>query len=389
MGAHKHRSVTASSINILWRSSFDVETKIFVGQGVVNRIPGLLSQSNAGKKVLLLRQSQAFEILRRGLAQELSDNGYELFDLVLPDGEACKSSESLLVVWQKLQEFGFARNDTIVALGGGAISDLSGFAAATYLRGINLYIIPTTLLAQVDAAIGGKTGINLGVGKNLAGAFYFPKAILVDTGSLATLPPRQISSGLAEVIKYALLEKTIANETEYKSGPKPLWDLLEKDLKSEEFYADPLCYGIITSAIKMKLGVVAKDPVEIGLRRCLNLGHTVGHAVEKASAYSLTHGEAVSIGLMFAVDLSAKLGLINAGLTETLRNLLERVHLPTVVPKSITLDQLIKALFHDKKRQRDEYQLVLPVEEIGRVNYSYRMNSDDLARYVKDFLVDH
>jgi 3-dehydroquinate synthase len=386
MGAHKHRSLTDPSINILWRTSFNVETKIFVGQGVVNRIPGLLSQSDAGKKVLLLRQSPAFEILRCGLAQELSDQGYELFDLVLPDGEACKSSESLLAVWQKLQELGFARNDTIVALGGGAISDLSGFAAATYLRGIHLYIIPTTLLAQVDAAIGGKTGINLGVGKNLAGAFYFPKAILVDTGSLATLPPRQISSGLAEVIKYALLEKTIANETEYQSGPKPLWDLLEKDLKSEEFYADPLCYGIITSAIKMKLGVVAKDPTETGLRRCLNLGHTVGHAVEKASAYSLTHGEAVAIGLVFATNLSVKLGLINAGLTESLQKLLGRVHLPTFVPKSITLDQINNALFHDKKRQGDEYQLILPLEEIGRVNYSYRIKREDLASHVEAFL---
>jgi 3-dehydroquinate synthase len=383
MSPHKHHPLTNPAINILWRTSFDVETKVFIGQGVLSRVPTLVG---SGAKTLLLRQPREHKDAMDVLSREFSELGNEFFEMVLPDGEACKSSNSLLSVWQKLQELGFGRDDAIVALGGGALSDLAGFAAGTYLRGINLITIPTTLLAQVDAAVGGKTAINLTFGKNLAGIFYFPKAILVDTGMLSTLPARQLSSGLAEVIKYALLEDTIAAETEYRMGPVPLWDLLENELSDERIYLNAICDGVITSSIRMKLSVVAKDPLEGGLRRCLNLGHTLGHALEQASKYSLTHGEAVAIGLTFATELSGKLKLLAPQEVKRVEALLLRVGLPTKAPQALAFEDVKKALFHDKKRQKDEIRLVLPIDKLGKINYTYRMKTDELVGFISEFM---
>jgi|SRR5277367_20743 len=383
MSPHKHHPLTNPAINILWRSSFNVETKVFIGEGVLSRISTLVGP---GSKTLLLHQPRQKNEAAETLSRELSELGNEYFEMVLPDGEACKSSNTLLSVWQKLQELGFGRDDAIVALGGGALSDLAGFAAGTYLRGINLIIIPTTLLSQVDAAIGGKTAINLTFGKNLAGIFYFPKAILVETGMLATLPSRQLSSGLAEVIKYALLEDTIAAETEYRLGPVTLLDLLEKELTDQNIHLNSICEGVITSSIKMKLSVVAKDPLEAGLRRCLNLGHTLGHAVEQASKFELTHGEAVAIGLVFATGLAGRLGLLPSTEVKRVEKLLTRVGLPIRAPASLSFEEIKKSLFHDKKRQKDEIRLVLPVDKLGKVNYAYRIKTDELAEHISAFL---
>jgi 3-dehydroquinate synthase len=383
MSPHKHHPLTNPAINILWRSSFDVETKVFVGQGVLSRIATVVGP---GTKCLLLRQPREKNEAMETISRELSKQGNEFFEMVLPDGEACKSSNTLLSVWQKLQELGFGRDDAIVALGGGALSDLSGFVAGTYLRGINLIIIPTTLLAQVDAAIGGKTAINLTFGKNLAGLFYFPKAILVETGMLATLPARQLSSGLAEVIKYAMLEQTIAAETEYRAGPVSLLELLENELTDQNIHLNPICDGVITSSIKMKLAVVAKDPLEAGLRRSLNLGHTLGHALEQASNFALTHGEAVAIGLVFVTGLSSRLGHLDPGAVKQVEKLLTRVGLPIRVPASLKFADIKKSLLHDKKRQKDEIRLVLPTDRLGKVDYSYRMDNKELSEQIAAFL---
>jgi 3-dehydroquinate synthase len=381
MSPHKHHPLTNSDINIMWRSSFDVHTKLFIGRGVTSRISSLIVP---GTKTLLLRQAR--EQKSDLLTTELSKLNGPFFEMVLPDSEACKSSSTLLTVWQKLQELGFGRADTIVAFGGGALSDLAGFAAGTYLRGINLINIPTTLLAQVDAAIGGKTAINLTFGKNLAGIVYFPKAILIDAEMLATLPERQLSSGLAEVIKYALLEDTIAAETEYLPGPLSFLTLLENELIDEKIYSNPICDGVITSSIKMKLSVVAKDPLEGNLRRCLNLGHTLGHALEQASQHTLTHGEAVAIGMVFATELSSKLGLIAGEEVKRVVALLERVGLPTRAPGSLSIEDVQLSLFHDKKRQKNEFQLILPTQKLGKVDYSYKMGADELVDQIGAFL---
>jgi 3-dehydroquinate synthase len=386
MVRHKHSASSDNAINLQWKTSSQLETKVFIGQNAIGRLTGLLSIANAGDKVLLLRQASRFENVNESWRQSLASERFQLFDLVMPDGEACKSSESLLLVWQRLQELGFSRKDTIVALGGGALSDLAGFAAATYLRGINLVIVPTTLLAQVDAAIGGKTAINLSFGKNLAGTFYFPKAILIDPNFLSTLPERQLRSGLAEIVKCALLEETIAAETEYKPGPRSLWRLLDEELTHKRFELQPLCAGVIASAIKMKLAVVAHDPFESGLRRSLNLGHTLGHALEKSSGFALTHGEAVAIGLAFVVDLATELKLLPSDSAKLVNDLLDRVGLPTKVPDQVDFAQMEQALFHDKKRIDDTTQLILPEEKLGKVNYSYPIKNTVLLQQIRAYI---
>jgi len=306
----------------------------------------------------------------------------------VPDGEAGKSIACLNDIWERLQALGFTRRDTILAVGGGALTDIGGFAAATYLRGINFIAVPTTVLAQVDAAIGGKTGINLKSGKNLAGAFYFASAIVVDTSLLATLSRRDFVSGLAEVIKYGMIEKTIANESEYTPGPKPLFPFLEECLDERFTYDHVALPGIITSCIKMKLSVVAKDPQENDLRRCLNLGHTLGHALEVASDFELSHGEAVAIGLVFATSVSIKRNKIDKEFLPRLTAVLERSGLPARAPASVSVEKIIAAMLHDKKRQAQAIKMVLPEAALGVVNYHADINVAEVEQLVADFLSD-
>jgi len=386
MVAHKHKAAPSTPLNINWHTSFGVESKVTVGAGIVKRAGHYLSQLNVGRSVLILKQPHLDRATLDAIVSDLEDRGHDPSVMELADGEACKTNDSLVGVWQRLQKLGFTRQDTLMAIGGGAITDLAGFAASTYLRGVNLVLVPTTLLSQVDAAIGGKTAINLDAGKNLAGTFYFPRTIIVDPETLLTLPRRQFASGLAEVIKYGVLERTIAAESEYKPGPIPLFDFLEKNLTEDFSPDDPTMSGIIMSSIKMKLGVVATDPHENGLRRCLNLGHTVGHGVEKASSYQLTHGEAVSIGLAFIVWLAVKFKMLSEKDAARTKALLEKVGLPTSVPCDLKLDAINEALFHDKKRSGKSFKMVIPNGELGTVDYSKIVHADELTQYLEEFI---
>jgi 3-dehydroquinate synthase len=388
MVAHKHKTAPSTPLNINWRTSFGVESKVTVGAGICKRAGYYLSQLNVGRNVLILKQPHLDRETLDAIVSDLEERGHDPNVMELPDGEACKSNATLLSVWQRLQKLGFTRQDTMLAIGGGAITDLAGFAASTYLRGINLVLVPTTLLAQVDAAIGGKTAINLDAGKNLAGTFYFPRTIVVDPETLQTLPRRQFVSGLAEVVKYGMLEKTIAAETEYKPGPIPLIDFLENSLSKDFSPSDPIMSGIIMSSIKMKLAVVAKDPHEDGLRRCLNLGHTVGHGVEKGSSYQLTHGEAVSIGLAFASQLAVKFKMLSEKDATRTITLLKNVELPTSIPSDLKLEAITEALFHDKKRSGKSFKMVIPNGDLGTVDYTKIVHADELTTYVEEFIAE-
>ncbi len=263
MTKHKHHT---EPLNLNWHSSIGIETRIIIGPGTISKLPDLLSQLHTGNKVLLLKQPNLFAEEIKKIKIDLHAQGMSMHILEIPSGEACKSVDCLLKIWSVLHEMNLSRKDTLVAIGGGSVSDVAGFAAATYLRGINLVTIPTTLLAQVDAAIGGKTAVNFNNIKNMAGTFYFAKAIIVDVNLLATLPVDQFISGWAEVIKYGLLEKTIAAESEYLPGPKSLLTVIEEVIKDLS-WDNILLPGIIAACIKMKLAVVAKDPLEAGLRR--------------------------------------------------------------------------------------------------------------------------
>lgn len=365
-------------INVLMRTEVPIKSRVAIGEGAIGNIGSILKQSNAGERVLLLTQPTILGTWGATVAEQLKEAGFATSIFELPDGEECKSHESLLRIWEQMQALQLDRGDTLVAVGGGALSDVAGFAAGTYLRGIRSVIVPTTLLAQVDAALGGKTGINLPSGKNLAGSFHFPDTVIVDIDTLKTLPPREVLSGLGEIIKYAYIETTIAEQTDYRSGPRTLYKLLSEMLLEQPFSIEsPALLGVITTCVKLKMAVVGKDPYEGELRRSLNLGHTLAHAIEKATNYDVTHGEAVAIGLVFACRLATDRGVFNHEDTEALIAMLEKSSLPTEIPANAPRDVMLKGIAFDKKRQGDHIKFVLPLRPIGTVELNALIKLSD------------
>ncbi len=261
-------------------------------------------------------------------------SGREQFVFTVPEGEAAKTFDSLEALLESLAQRRLSRDDVIVGVGGGAITDLAGFAAATYLRGVALVQIPTSLVGQVDAAIGGKTGVNLRAGKNLAGAFYQPLGVLCDTSVLTTLPERERKSGLGEVAKCWLLEGRGVDEL-----------------------ATTSLVSLIELSVRLKAGVVSNDEREGGTRALLNYGHTLAHALEKLSLRdspdALRHGEAVAIGLAFAARLARALGRVGDDEVTTHDAVLEQLGLVTVLPAHFDTDELLDAMGHDKKAHHD------------------------------------
>ncbi len=375
----KHRGPV---ITMLWNTALEVKTRVAVGPGARNKLSPTLAQINAGKRVLVLCQPSTAVHWLRDLLDNLPSEDYKVTTLEVPDGEACKTTDWLLRVWEHLQERGFDRQDTVVSVGGGSVSDLAGFAASTYLRGLNLIIVPTSLLAQVDAAIGGKTAINLPAGKNLAGSFYFPKAVLADQEMLSTVPRKQLVGSIGEILKYALIEDTVAKHTDYESGPTPLLDVLEKSVKNGFDVEDPALGGLITSCIKMKLYVVSRDPREENLRRILNLGHTLGHALEKVTEFKLSHGEAIGIGIMQAAKLSIQKKLLPKTDLARVKDILTTAGLQSEIPKGMSKDDLVSRMEQDKKRDGDEIKLVLPKTRLGTVDYEVRLPLEELSSLV-------
>lgn len=372
-------------INVLMRTEVPIKSRVAIGAGSIGNIGSILRQSGAGERVVLLTQPTLVETWAATVGELLTESGYETKIVALPDGEECKSHESLLRIWTQMQESKLDRSDTLVAVGGGALSDVAGFAASTYLRGIRSVIVPTTLLAQVDAAIGGKTGINLPAGKNLAGTFHFPDCVIIDTETLKTLPRPELLSGLGEIIKYAYIESTIAEQTDYKPGPRTLYRVLSELLSGEGFSADSSALlGIVIACVKMKMAVVGKDPYEGELRRCLNLGHTLAHAVEKATAFQMSHGEAVAIGLVFACRLATDRGVFNQEDTDKLIEMLTKNGLRSEVPAGTSVDLIVKGIAFDKKRQGDYIKFVLPLRPVGSVELNAQINISDFEGLLKN-----
>ena len=287
------------------------------------------------KKILII--APPFIVENAALQSLCSTEGYALF--AVPDGEAQKSYSTIERVWDLLGNLEFGRTDAIVAIGGGATSDLAGFAAATWLRGIAWYAIPTTLAGMVDAALGGKTGINTERGKNLVGSFYSPRAVCADTTWLTTLSDRDFSAGLAEVIKCGYIRDI------------SILDLLDRAAGVSA--ARGVALELVAKSVAVKAQVVSADFKEGKLREILNFGHTLGHAIEKSAQYSLRHGEAVSIGLHFAATLSeSELGF-KASETQRLQEILQKFNLPTTVAPGVYQFSELLALMSGDKKSRD------------------------------------
>ncbi len=281
------------------------------------------------------------------LSQTLQQAGVKVIPIVLPDGEAYKNAETLNKIYDVLLQNRCERSTTLIALGGGVIGDLTGYAAATYLRGVPFIQIPTTLLSQVDSSVGGKTGINHPLGKNMIGAFYQPQVVLADIDTLKTLPPREFSAGMAEVIKYGLIRDS------------DFFDWLEANVDALMALDEVAISEAIYRSCQNKAEVVARDEHESGERALLNLGHTFGHAIENAMGYGVwLHGEAVAAGTMLAADLSLRMGWLTQAEVKRMYDLLTKARLPLDAPK-LGVDKYLDLMQLDKKVADGKIRLIL------------------------------
>jgi len=319
---------------------------IHIGSGLLNRPELILAHLKTPQAAIVTNTTVGPLYLER-VQSALVAAGIKVVTIVLPDGEAYKNSESLNHIYDVLLQNRMERKATLIALGGGVIGDLTGFAAATYLRGVPFIQIPTTLLAQVDSSVGGKTGINHPLGKNMIGAFYQPQVVLADTDTLNTLPDRELSAGLAEVIKYGLISDL------------PFFEWLEANMELL-LARDPqaLTYAILRSC-QNKAEVVAADEREAGRRALLNLGHTFGHAIEAGMGYGkVLHGEAVGTGMLMAAVLSEKLGWIGAPEVARIRALIVKARLPDIAP-DLGAEKYLDLMGLDKKVEGGKLRFVL------------------------------
>jgi 3-dehydroquinate synthase len=328
---------------------------IVIGRGVLAQIGDWLERLSLGRKVAVISNPSVADTYGGALLDSLRRAARAVELLAVPAGEQSKSLAEAERLYLELARLRLDRSSVVVALGGGVVGDLAGFVAATYLRGIAYVQAPTTLLAQVDASVGGKTAVDLPVGKNLVGAFHQPSLVLADMDTLATLPPRELRAGLAEVIKYGVI------------ADAALFDMLECD-PDPVLAADPnTLIELVKRSCEIKADVVTQDERESGLRAILNFGHTLGHAVEALSGYTdLLHGEAVAIGMTAAAEIAARLGMLDRPAVNRLRRLIERYGLPTEVPPSLDREAIIQTMQLDKKTQDGRLQFVLPTR-IGAV----------------------
>ena len=318
---------------------------IFIGADILGR-PELVAPYVVGRQVMLVSNETIAPLYLDKARQAFA--GYECEQVILPDGEEYKTLDIVNRIFDKLLEQRFERKCTLVALGGGVIGDMTGFAAACYQRGVPFIQIPTTLLAQVDSSVGGKTGVNHPMGKNMIGAFHQPRCVIADTATLNTLDDRQLSAGLAEIIKYGLIRDLPFFEWLESNMQK----MLERDPQSLAYAIDRSCQN--------KAEVVAADEKEGGVRATLNLGHTFGHAIEAASGYGKwLHGEAVGTGMLLAADLSARMKLLRDADVHRIENILDKALLPTRAPANMDFETFMKYMAVDKKVEAGNIRLIL------------------------------
>lgn len=343
---------------------------IYIGKDLLSQAD-LLTQHIQGKEVLIVTNSTVAPLYLQQVEDSLKD--HRCAAVILPDGEEFKTLEILNQIFDKLLTERFSRKATLIALGGGVIGDMTGFAAASYQRGVDFIQIPTTLLSQVDSSVGGKTAVNHPLGKNMIGAFYQPKCVIADTLTLNTLEDRQLSSGLAEVIKYGLINDLDFFEwLEQNSGA-----LLQRD--------QAVLAEAIERSCQDKVDLVAQDEHEQGVRALLNLGHTFGHAIETGMGYgNFLHGEGVSVGMLMAADLSQRMGWLELTDVDRIRNALIALGLPVTVPKGMTAERFMSLMSVDKKVQEGKIRFVL-LKKIGKAVISDDYSADKLAETLSVF----
>ncbi|MFK8067379.1 MAG: 3-dehydroquinate synthase [Gammaproteobacteria bacterium] len=342
---------------------------IFIGQNLLDR-PELYNQHIRGKQVLIVTNTTVAPLYLETLEKALQS--YSVESVILPDGEEYKTLQTLDLIMTALLENRLDRSVTLIALGGGVIGDMTGFAAACYQRGVDFIQVPTTLLSQVDSSVGGKTAVNHPLGKNMIGAFYQPRCVIADIDTLNTLDDQQLSAGLAEVIKYGIL----GNRSFFEWQEKHMSELVSRN-------PEKLIYAVERSC-QDKADIVAKDERESGVRALLNLGHTFGHAIEAGMGYGKwLHGEAVAAGMSMAMDLSQRSGWVSKQDTQRVINLLEAANLPTQAPEELSAEQMLELMAVDKKASQGMIRLILAKaigETIVTAEYDQKLLLETLNR---------
>jgi len=339
---------------------------IFIGRNLF-RDSDLLAQHVHGKQVAIISNETVAPLYVERVREALPATEL-ITEIVLPDGEQYKTLDTLSVVFDRLLAEGHNRSTTLIAVGGGVVGDITGFAAACYQRGVNFIQVPTTLLSQVDSSVGGKTGINHSLGKNMIGAFYQPQAVLIDIDTLHSLPQRQLAAGLAEVIKYGLI------------CDAPFYAWLHEHMNQLQALEEGPVAEAIERSCATKAQVVAADEREGGLRAILNFGHTFGHAIETAQGYgNWLHGEAVAAGMVLAARLSTQLGMIGEQELADLCELLERAGLPVAAPAEISVTQFMELMQRDKKVIDGRLRLIL-LSAIGQAQISDQVTTAQLEQ---------
>jgi len=326
----------------------------------------LLSNYIKGKRVCVVTNTVVAPLYLASVKSLLTS--YQVDEIILPDGEAQKSLDNFNVIMSHLLQHEHGRDSTLIALGGGVIGDITGFAAACYQRGIDFIQIPTTLLSQVDSSVGGKTAVNHPLGKNMIGAFYQPKAVLMDIDTLQSLPKREFSAGMAEVIKYGIL------------GNKDFFVWLEQNIDAIKAGEQATIISMLETCCQCKADIVAADEKEAGLRALLNLGHTFGHAIEAQQGYGIwLHGEAVATGMVLAAKLAVTLNLLSASELRRIEQLIAAFDLPLEAPKDMGFEQFIKHMRRDKKNIGGKLRLIIPTS-IGRSELRDDISEDMLKQ---------
>jgi 3-dehydroquinate synthase len=346
----------------LGERSYDIE----IGGGIIDAIGAKLNSLGFSGRAGIVTNETVAPLYADRVKKSLRDAGIEPIALIIPDGEEYKNLQTVSGIYDDLLKLRFDRKTPLIALGGGVIGDMTGFAAATYMRGIPFVQVPTTLLSQVDSSVGGKTGVNHPLGKNMIGAFYQPVHVCADIETLGTLPEEEFLSGMAEVVKYGVI---------YDGD---FFSYLENNREAVLAKAMDTMVAIVTMSCKIKAEVVGLDERESNLRAILNFGHTVGHAIEAITNYSsYRHGEAVSIGMVAASRLAARSGLCNPDVPEKVGSLLKSFGLPVSAP-GISAEAILSAMSLDKKVEKGRVKMVLP-KSMGEVVVTADWKESDLS----------
>ncbi len=338
---------------------------IHIAAGILDRVGEDLQERALARRYCVISDDHVAALYGERLMRSLAGAGISAGLLTFARGEASKNLQTIAELASALARQGYDRGDGLIALGGGVTGDITGFLASIYMRGIPFVQVPTTLLAQVDSSVGGKTGVDIPEGKNLVGTFYQPRAVYIDIDCLATLPRQELLGGLAEVIKYGVIRDV------------RFFDFLEERREAILALDNDAVSRVIARCCEIKARVVEEDEREGGLRRILNFGHTLGHAIEAASRFRIIHGLAIAMGMRAAADLAVRAGLLSAGDATRIRNLLEVYGLPVVVPSELDRSEIRSYLRTDKKNVAGRVFFVLP-EAIGRVRITDAVRRGDI-----------